>query len=175
MLLFDLVLGLFVIPVAVFALLARKRGRQWAGAWLLTIAPLYIPLGEDGFLAVWLTVASPTMDPHGMSGLVHPHAAGHVLGAGVAAIVLGIVASWIARLHLATGAPWAWRVLMLIGLPVVAVGLVELVWFFGHGLPMLADHQGGFGWPFWFAGILAWGVGLVMARPCREATVSPRS
>lgn len=160
----DLFLGLFIVPVVVLAWMARSRGRQWAGTWLLVLAPLYMPLGEDGALAVWYALATPGMDPHAVRGVINPHALGHMLGAGVAAIVLGVVASWVAHRHLRTGAPWAWKLLLSIGVPVVAVGLVELVAFYGHGLPT-GSESGGFGWPFWAAGVFAWVLGLVLSRP----------
>jgi hypothetical protein len=90
----DLFLALFVAPVVVLALLAKRKGRHWSGAWLLTLAPLYLPMAEDGFLAVWYALVTPDVDPHGISGVVEPHVAGHVLGAGVATILLSLLASW---------------------------------------------------------------------------------
>jgi hypothetical protein len=51
---------------------------------------------------------------------------------------------------------------------VVTVGLVELVFFYGHGLPTTGAHETAFGWPFWLAGILAWVLGLWLARPEAE-------
>jgi hypothetical protein len=51
----------------------------------------------------------------------------------------------------------------------VLVALLELFAYYGHGLPTTGDQPDAFGWPFWFAGILAWGLGLVLARPTQAA------
>lgn len=162
----NLALLVFFVPVIVILLRARTKGRRWAGAWLLTLAPLYVPVMEDGFLAMWYALASPQVDPHGIAGIVEPHAQGHVLGAGVATIALGILAAWIARRPLARGEPWAWKCLLTLGIAVNAVALLELVFYFDHGLPLstFAEH-GGFGWAPWLAAFLAWGAGLWLARP----------
>lgn len=161
----DAVLAVLIVPVLVLAWRARSKGRHWAGVWLLTIAPLFMPMAEDGFLAFWLAVATPDIDPHGARGVIPGHTVGHMLGAGVAAIALGIAQSYVARVHLRGGAPWAWRFLLWTGIPVVAVGIVEVVVFYGHGLTTLAADAEGFGWPIWVAGVLAWTMGLVLARP----------
>lgn len=162
----DLVMLIFFVPVIVILARARQNGRLWAGAWLLTLAPLYVPVMEDGFLATWLAIAPPSVDPDGMAGIVEAHAQGHALGAGVAAIVLGILCAWIARRPLARGEPWAWKALLAVGIVVNLVAILELAYFFDHGLPLatMAEH-GGFGWPPWLAAFLAWGAGLWLARP----------
>ncbi|MPZ16066.1 MAG: hypothetical protein GEU73_16870, partial [Chloroflexi bacterium] len=134
MTLMDLLFALFVVPVLVLAVLAASKGRHWSGAWLLTLAPLFLPMAEDGFLAVWYALATPQLDPHGIAGVVEPHAAGHVLGAGVSTILLGILAAWIARRPLRRGETWAWKALLVIGTVVVTIGVVELLFFCGHGL-----------------------------------------
>lgn len=164
----DVALLVFFVPVVALILAARRKGRMWAGAWLLTIAPIYVPLMEDGFLATWLSLAPPHMDPDGIAGIVEPHAQGHVLGAGIATIALGVLCAYIARRPLARGERWAWRALVAIGITVNVVALVELQFFFDHGLPLptMAEH-GGFGWGPWLAGALAWGSGLWLARTSR--------
>lgn len=162
----DVLFLMALLPVVVLWALAPKKGRCWSGAWLLTIAPLMLPMAEDGFLAIWYSLVPPTVDSHGVAGVVEPHAAGHMFGAGVATIVLSVVCAWIARRPLVRREPWAWKLLFAVGVVVVAVAIVELVFFFDHGLPVptLAD-RGGFGWPPWIAGILAWVVGLWLSRP----------
>lgn len=161
----DLVLLLFLLPVAWLLLAARSRGRAWAGGWLLVLAPLYVPLSEDGFLAVWLGLATPAMDPHGTAGLIEPHAAGHVVGAGVAAILLALVCVALARVPLRRGERWAWWTLAMVGAGTTLMGAVEIFGYFDHGLPGPAlGAQGGFGWPLWIAGGIAWGSGLWLAR-----------
>lgn len=162
----DLAFMVLLVPVVVLWALAPKKGAHWSGAWLLTIAPLLLPMAEDGFLAVWYSLVPPEIDPHGVSGVVEPHAAGHMFGAGVATILLSIVCAWVARRPLVRREPWAWKLLFGVGCVVVAVAVVELVFFFDHGLPVATlGEQGGFGWPPWIAGILAWGVGLWLTRP----------
>lgn len=87
----DLVLLVMFVPVVALLAAAPVRGRAWSGSWLLVVGALYVPLFEDGFLATWLAMAPPTVDPHGVAGLVEPHAQGHMLGAGVATIVLSVL------------------------------------------------------------------------------------
>jgi hypothetical protein len=74
----NLVFAVFALPILIIAVRARNRGRRWAGIWLLVLAPLYLPMAEDGFLATWYALATPQMDPDGARGLLPGHTLGHM-------------------------------------------------------------------------------------------------
>ena len=147
--------------VALVVVALRLRGR--AGPWLVAAAA-FLAANEDAALSAWLALAPPTVDPHGVAGLVPPHAQGHFLGAGAWALVAAGLCVVLALGPLRRGERWAWWALLGAFLVGATADVAMLLAFYGHGL-----GGEGFGWPVLALYLAAWPAGLWLsaARPRR--------
>ena len=156
----DAVGLLLAVPLVAVALLARRRGRRWAGVALLTAAPLFLPLAEDAGLATWFGLVGPSVDPDAVAGVVHPHTRFHLIGAGVWAATVAALAIVLARGPVARGERWAWWALLGAFLAGGLADAVLLLATYPHGLPL--GGGAGFGWTFLADGFFAWIAGLAL-------------
>jgi hypothetical protein len=79
--LLDWVFLIALVPVIVLWVLARSKGRLWSGAWLLTIAPLLVPMGEDGSDVMFVNSIIPdfVLDSHPSPATTNPSALNRLL------------------------------------------------------------------------------------------------
>lgn len=158
---------LWALPWAavVAVLLARRRrlGELRVATWLIAIGA-FLMSGEDGALSAWYALAPPSVDPDGAAGLVHPHAAAHMLGAGIWTFVAAALVIVIARVPLARGERWAWWAVAAAFVAGVGADLVSYGALYTHGLDLpLPGNHGGFGWPPVAIALIAWIAGLALA------------
>jgi hypothetical protein len=153
---------------------ARRIGPARASAWLVVLGLALLVL-EEPVLTLWLASTGQRGDRDGMNGLVTPMARAHVLDAAVFGLTAAVLLGWIALTAFRRGHRWAHRVLRW-GLAVTAVTEAATVLFvFSRGLPLPGPGgtagRAGFGWQPVAAGLLAWALGLWVARtvPTEEA------
>lgn len=160
-------LGLAVSAVA----LARRRrwGAGRSAAVLVTVGAVMLA-SEDGALALWLSIAPPSLDPDSVVGLAPPHAQAHMLGAGAWTFIAAALVILLAWGPMRRGERWAWRAVagaLAVG---AAVDLLAYALLYTHGLALpLPGAHGGFGWPPVAVAILSWAAGLVVARTGGDA------
>jgi hypothetical protein len=160
-----------VIVVALTAL-SRRVGAGRAAAWLVGIG-LFLLIVEEPLLTVWLAVTGPSGDPDGMAGLVTPMARAHVLDAAVVAIATVAGLGYVAFTGLPKGRRWAWGLLAWGFAVALATEVATTVLVFSRGLPLPGAGgdagRTGIGWPPVAVGLLAWAIGLIVARPVGRA------
>ena len=157
--------------VVALAAAARRIGRNRSAAWLVVLGLLLLTL-EEPTLTFWLGLSGRQGDPDGVAASVTPMARAHVIDAGVYGVAGAVLLGWIALTAFRRGERWARRVLAW-GLVIAAVteaGTTLLVVSRGLPLPGAAGAAGraGFGWQPLAVGLLAWAVGLWLARPDRS-------
>jgi hypothetical protein len=164
--------GCWLVVIVTLNVLSRRIGRVRTAGWLVAIG-IFLLVGEEPVLTLWLATASPTADRDGMATLITPMARAHVLDAGAVTLAAAIALGYVAVKKLRTGEPWAWRVLawgcvVALIMEVATTGLI-----FSRGLPLPgaagAAGRDGIGWQPIVQGLLAWSSGLRLSRPQHAA------
>ncbi len=153
---------IWVIVVGILLWRRENIGNLKVASWLIVIGAVLAGT-EDGFLALWLPLAPPALDPASVAGM-DPHARAHMVGAGIWALLAAGVAVVLALGPLRRKERWAWKVLLVMFVIGQGADLVLYSLFYTHGLDVpLPGASGGFGWPPILVGAATWGLGLVLA------------
>ena len=151
-----------------FLLAALPRlGRLEVASWL-TVLGIGLLMIEEPLLTFWFALADSRTEIDGIADLVTSQAQAHVFVASAWAIAWAGVLIWVARARLRRHERWSWFVL-LVGL-VVAGGseLLTSLLVFSRGLPLPTSGgvagSAGLGWQPVAVGLLAWSLGLALAR-----------
>jgi hypothetical protein len=151
-----------VVAVAL-VISARWIGRSRAAAWLVVLG-LFVLMGEEPAITLWLAVSGPDADPDGMAGLITPMARAHAFDSGLFGIGAAVLLGWVALTAFKRGEHWARRALGW-AFAVVTITLATSAWLvFSRGLALAgpggAAGHAGFGWQPVIVGLLAWAAGL---------------
>ena len=158
--------GWLAVTVAV-ALAAGRIGTARAGAWLVVLGLTLLTL-EGAALTGWLALTGPRGDRDAMAGQITPMAQAHVIDAAVIGVATAVLLGWIATTALRRGERWAHRVLLWGFVVVAATQIATTVVVYSRGLPLPGPGGpggGGLGWQPVAVGLVAWALGLWIARP----------
>jgi hypothetical protein len=166
--------GIWLVVVVALSLLARRIGAARTAPWLVVIG-LFLLVGEEPALTLWLASATPSADRDGMATLITPMARAHVLDAGIVALAAVIALGYVAVRRLRTGEPRAWRVLAWGFAVALLAEVITTAFVFSRGLPVPgAAGRDGIGWQPVAVGLLAWAAGLLLSRPRRTPHSVPQ-
>lgn len=155
----------WLLVVVALAAGARRIGRPRAGAWLVVIG-LFLLAVEEPLLTFWLGLTGPDGDPDGVATLVTPMARAHVLDAAVYGFAAALLLGSLSLTGVKRGEPRAWRILALGFAIAAAMETATTALVFSRGLPLPGvAGSGRFGWQPLAVGLLAWAIGLMLARP----------
>ena len=171
--------GGWLVVTAGLTVAAGRIGAARTAAWLVVLGLFLLAL-EEPVLTLWLASTGPRGDRDGMAGLVTPMARAHVLDAAVFGLTAAVLLGRLALTAFRRGHRWAHRILRW-GLAVaVATEAATVLFVSSRGLPLPGPGgtagRAGLGWQPIAVGLLAWALGLWVARtvPAPQPRTAPK-